>query len=316
MRALVVSGGGAKGAFGGGVAQYLIEDLETEYDMYLGTSTGSLLVPLLALKKLDRLKEAYTSVTQEDIFTVNPFKVVQNKNGVTKVEINLWNVFKNIVLREQNTFGDSSNLRLLIEKFITHDAYKELLETNKDVICCTVNATLGDKEYKSCKNYEWEDFCDWLYASACAPPFMSLVEKNGYEYTDGGVLEHAPIQEAIDRGAKEIDVIILRTEEGNYKIEKIRNIFHWLIKLGDLQTREIGNDDIQIAKLRAMDEEVKLNIYYTPRVLTNNSLIFDKEIMNNWWTEGYEHAKAGGKKTYSLVKGRKPKLMKNKDAED
>ena len=47
MKALVISGGGSKGAFAGGVAQYLIKDLGYNYDLYLGTSTGSLLVPHL-----------------------------------------------------------------------------------------------------------------------------------------------------------------------------------------------------------------------------------------------------------------------------
>ncbi|GAA6773297.1 hypothetical protein AAGS39_40560 [Flavobacterium sp. CGRL2] len=49
MRALVISGGGSKGAFAGGVAQYLIEEKRHEYDLFLGTSTGSLLIPHLAL---------------------------------------------------------------------------------------------------------------------------------------------------------------------------------------------------------------------------------------------------------------------------
>ena len=51
MRALVISGGGSKGAFAGGVAQYLMEGLQHEYDMFLGTSTGSLLISHLALQK-------------------------------------------------------------------------------------------------------------------------------------------------------------------------------------------------------------------------------------------------------------------------
>ena len=42
MRALVISGGGSKGAFAGGVAQYLIEQHKYQYDLLLGTSTGSL----------------------------------------------------------------------------------------------------------------------------------------------------------------------------------------------------------------------------------------------------------------------------------
>jgi len=47
VRALVISGGGSKGAFAGGVAQYLMEGRGRDYDMFLGTSTGSLLVPHL-----------------------------------------------------------------------------------------------------------------------------------------------------------------------------------------------------------------------------------------------------------------------------
>ncbi len=51
MRALVISGGGSKGAFAGGVAEYLIDKMNNDYDIYIGTSTGSLLVTHLALKK-------------------------------------------------------------------------------------------------------------------------------------------------------------------------------------------------------------------------------------------------------------------------
>ena len=52
MRALVISGGGSKGAFAGGVAEYLIDEKNNTYDLFLGTSTGSLMVSHLALGKL------------------------------------------------------------------------------------------------------------------------------------------------------------------------------------------------------------------------------------------------------------------------
>ena len=39
--ALVISGGGSKGPFAGGVAQYLIEETKHHYDLFLGTSTGA-----------------------------------------------------------------------------------------------------------------------------------------------------------------------------------------------------------------------------------------------------------------------------------
>ena len=35
MRALVISGGGSKGAFAGGVAQYLIEEKKHKYDLLI-----------------------------------------------------------------------------------------------------------------------------------------------------------------------------------------------------------------------------------------------------------------------------------------
>ena len=56
MKALVISGGGSKGAFAGGGAQYLIEELKVEYDLFLGTSTGSLLVNHLALNEVEKIK--------------------------------------------------------------------------------------------------------------------------------------------------------------------------------------------------------------------------------------------------------------------
>jgi len=81
------------------------------------------------------------------------------------------------------------------------------------------------------------------------------------------------------------------------------------MKLTEMQQLEISSDDVQISKLKALDEDVIINIYYTPRVLTNNSLIFDKEVMLNWWTEGYEYAKEQQCKTFCLSKGKKPKLV-------
>ena len=43
-KALVISGGGSKGAFAGGVAQYLMKKEKRSYDLFIGTSTGSLMV--------------------------------------------------------------------------------------------------------------------------------------------------------------------------------------------------------------------------------------------------------------------------------
>ena len=84
MRALVISGGGSKGAFAGGVADYLINEAKRDYDILIGTSTGSLLVPLLAIEETAKLKTAYTSVQPRDIYNINPFNVKKLPNGELK----------------------------------------------------------------------------------------------------------------------------------------------------------------------------------------------------------------------------------------
>ncbi|MEO7768554.1 MAG: patatin-like phospholipase family protein, partial [Ferruginibacter sp.] len=49
-RALVISGGGSKGAFAIGILKKLFKEYPNlEFDMFVGTSTGSLIVPLVAM---------------------------------------------------------------------------------------------------------------------------------------------------------------------------------------------------------------------------------------------------------------------------
>ncbi|GAK94572.1 hypothetical protein JCM19298_145 [Nonlabens ulvanivorans] len=119
MRALVISGGGSKGAFAGGVAQYLIEEKKLDYDIYIGTSTGSLLISHLALHKIEKIKEVYTNVNQKSIFSNCPFIVKRSKYGVEEIKINHWNVLRNF-LNGNKTFGESKNLRKLIKKDFYH----------------------------------------------------------------------------------------------------------------------------------------------------------------------------------------------------
>jgi NTE family protein len=73
MKALVISGGGSKGAFAGGLAEYLITVCKQDYKIFIGSSTESLLVPLLSIGEIEKLKMVFTTVTQNDIFNNCPF---------------------------------------------------------------------------------------------------------------------------------------------------------------------------------------------------------------------------------------------------
>ena len=120
---------------------------------------------------------------------------------------------------------------------------------------------------------------------------MSLLEKNGCQYADGGFGCLVPIREAIQRGAKEVDAIILETEVTQINRLKSKNPFSLLFDAFDFMLEHVERHNITIGKLTAKQHDVNLNLYYTPTVLTTNSLIFDKKLMTKWWQSGYEYAK-------------------------
>jgi predicted patatin/cPLA2 family phospholipase len=183
-KALVISGGGSKGAFAGGVAQYLMEKEHKEYDLFVGTSTGSLMVSHLALDMIDELKELYTNVNQKTIFSNNPFKI-KKVAGEKVISIRHLNTIWNFI-NGRKTFGESKNLRKLIKDNITKKMFEKIRNSSKEVVVTVSNLTTNQIEYKSSKDCTYEDFCDWIWGSCNYVPFMSLLEKNNQQYADGG----------------------------------------------------------------------------------------------------------------------------------
>lgn len=289
MKALVISGGGSKGAFAGGVAQYLIEELKRDYQLYIGTSTGSLLASHLALQKIEKIKGVYTNVTTDSIFNVCPF-VVKQKHGSQNIAINHLTVLFNL-LRGSKTFGESHNLKNLIKNTLTKEEFLTLKHATKDVVVTVSNLSLNQVEYKSLKDFDYEAFCEWIWISCNYTPFMTLVKKDGCEYADGGLGNMVPIEEAINRGATEVDAIILQTETNQFNRLPSRNPFALLTNMFSFMLDRIESQNIRIGKFTASHNEAIINFYYAPTVLTTNSLIFNKEKMTQWWQSGYNFAK-------------------------
>lgn len=298
MRALVISGGGSKGAFAGGVAQFLIEDLKREYELFIGTSTGSLLVNHLALKKVEKIKNVYTSVTNDDIFSVCPF-VIKEKYGVEQIAIHHLNVLRNFS-RGSNTFGESLHLKSLIAKTFEREEFEDLKNSPLEVVVTVSNLSLNQVEYISIKDFSYEEFVDWIWISCNYTPFMSLARRNGCEYADGGMGCMVPIEEAIKRGATEVDAIILQTEVTQLNRMPSRNPFGLLTNMFSFMLDRIERQNIRIGKFTATHNDAIINFYYTPTVLTTNSLIFNEERMTEWWERGYQFARFRSQQTSQL----------------
>jgi predicted patatin/cPLA2 family phospholipase len=118
---------------------------------------------------------------------------------------------------------------------------------------------------------------------------MSLVIKNRHEYGDGGFGCIIAIEEAIRRGATEIDAIMLNTEVQQLNRMRSRNAFDLLLSTLDFMGDTIVKDNIKVGQLLAKEKGVELRIFYTPKILTTNSLVFDQGKMEKWWLEGWSH---------------------------
>lgn len=289
MRAMVISGGGSKGAFAGGVAQYLMQEQKHNYDLFMGTSTGSLLISHLALQKIEKIKEVYTNVSQDNIFSNCPF-VVKKKYGIENIGIDHINVMKNF-FKGSKTFGESHNLLTLIRNTLTVQEFEALQSGPKDIVITVSNLSLNQVEYKSIMDFTYDEFCEWVWISCNYTPFMTLVKKNGCEYADGGLGSMVPIEEAIKRGATVVDAIILQTEITHLNRLPSKNVFSLLTSMFAFMLDRIEHQNIRIGKYVAKHNDAIINFYYTPTVLTTNSLIFNKERMTTWWESGYNFAK-------------------------
>ena len=122
-RALLLSGGGCWGAYGGGTFARLNKD----YDTVIGVSTGSLLAPLVALKEWELLKDGYTNVTNKNIFDLKWYK----PNPISKTgKIKILPIILALLLR-QKSVSTSNALRKTIDKFFPEQYFNELTKQNK-----------------------------------------------------------------------------------------------------------------------------------------------------------------------------------------
>jgi predicted patatin/cPLA2 family phospholipase len=282
-KALVVSGGGSKGAFSGGIIENLIKLKNKDWDIYVASSTGSLIIPSTSIGDIDKLKQQYTSVDNKSIFKISPF----TQKGKVRILNAVWRV-----LTGKDSIGDGSRLRKRIEKIFTEENFNESIKRNKEIYVCVSNLTTAKAEFKLQKDCNYKDFCDWMYASCSVPVGFEVVKKDGYDYVDGGLIHTIPIQKAIDAGAEEIDIIILKEKNPNYEDGwEAKNVFNVFMRIIDVMNIEISRDDILVGSLSGEQKEITMNFYYTPYKLTKNSIIFNKEDMLKWWELGYNFDK-------------------------
>ena len=294
-KGLVLSTGGAWGAFGAGT----LARINKKYDVVAGISTGAMMSPLAALGKHDELKEAYTSVTDKDIFDKKWYR----PNPITKKgKVNIFAVLYSLMFKK-NSLATTNAMRKTIDKFVREEHFNQLIDENKCVIVGAQNLREKPSEihYFNIQDNSFEDFKDWMWASASAPFYTSLsnkewINKDGNthmgQWTDGGLTELVAMDQVFNEGAKEIDVIVHKTiPTHNYDVGDACTLIDNLNRSIDAMRYDIEFEYLmEKAKYFATRRKTKTNIYFLPRRLSDNAMMFNKNQMEQWWQEGYDTA--------------------------
>jgi NTE family protein len=288
LKALVISGGGAKGAWAGGFVEFLAKEAGMSWDVLIGSSTGSLLVPLIAVNAWDDLKRAYTTSQQQDIFSNCPFILHRTEEGF-RAGFNHFRIILQFI-QGRKTFGESRSLKQLIQKTFPEKTWDILQASDKQVIATVSNLTHNQIEYKYARDCTYQDFCDWIWMSCNMVPFMSLAIKDGCEYADAGFGNPIPVQEAFNLGATEIDVIVLQPRHRVSTLPAATNAFMLMLKTFNFMQHQLARDDIQMGLTESRLTGHRTRLIHTPVELTDNSFIFDPGQMLRWWNMGQAHA--------------------------
>lgn len=293
-KAVLISGGGSWGAYGGGT----LARINGDYDTVIGVSTGALMATATALREWEHLKLAYSSSNTYDIFDkcwYKPFPFT--KRG----KINKLAIIMTLLLGEES-IATTKKLKSSIEKFISESRYASLREKNKEVIIGVQNyAQIPSKiHYFSSLDETHLDYINWVWSSANFPFFTSLVKNNWRDnegnfhvglWGDGGMSDLVGIDQLRGGSYSDIDIILHRTKthekfEGNVINNLVDNVTASINAMRyDI---EFENFKEKVHGLAARG--AKVTIYWLPRKLSKNSMLFNEKEMMKWWDEGYETA--------------------------
>jgi len=281
MRALVLSGGASKGAYEVGALKYLIKDLGIKYDILCGVSVGALNVSHISMYSkedqiiaLDNLINVWTNISTPAV----------RKN---------WFPFRELSFFWKSSLYNSQPLIDLVHKNLN-------LETiRKSGIKVAVGSTcLNSTDYKAFTQDD-DNFIEGVLASASYPTGLLPITIDNKLYSDGGLRHVIPIQEAIDFGADDIDIIACQPDHDSSTFEPGSGL-NFGIRCLDIMENQIVKSDIKIINLYnklvnaglATDKRyLNVNIIRPAENLPFSALEFDHDSIMKMIDIGYEDAK-------------------------
>lgn len=237
--ALVLSGGGAKGAWEAGAAMALIE-AGLPIKLVAGSSAGALNAAMLADGRLDRLQAHWRSVTRDQVYTLRPGVLFA---GLLPGWLTL------LTLDAAGSLFDPAPLRGLITGAV------DLERVRASPVRLLVVAT--DLAKREARLFDNETVTvDALMAASAVPGAFPPVDVDGALLVDGGLTARAPVLEALAAGppvARALVLLSYAAEERGTPPTRLRRTLEEAFEMA--MVHQIRRD-VELARLKYPAVEV------------------------------------------------------------
>ena len=228
--AIVLSGGGAKGAFQVGVLNALISRKKVSFETAVGTSTGAIQAAAVVQDDIPSLVKFWTSLEgPEDIY---------KSRGGTLLNI----------ITGQPSLYTADPLRKLLKTAINEQMIRA---SGKKLRIRVVNITTG-KAITVAENAS--NLADWVYAS-CAMPFVfpPLASRSAQgveeQWVDGGVRDVTPLDEAMIERPRAVLVVRASAQPKPDQPRKYKSLVSIGLRAVDIQHNEVSENDLKNVNL-------------------------------------------------------------------
>lgn len=224
--AIVLSGGGAKGAFQAGVLDALITDRKVGFDVAVGTSTGAIQAAAVAQDDIPTLIGFWSGIGGPDD--------IYRKRGGT---------FLNIITGQPSMYNTEPLRKLLKQSIST----QRIRATGKKLRIGVVNLTTGEFRVVA---ENADDLEQWVYAS-CAMPFVFPPQEsrdafgNDEQWVDGGVRDVTPLEAALDERPRAILVVRASAPPRPAAPRKYGSLVAIGMRAVDILQNEVSTNDLK-----------------------------------------------------------------------
>lgn len=199
MRAIVLSGGGSKGAYEMGVWAAL-RKLNIKYDIVTGTSVGALNAAVMTQQTFYKGLFFWHNLNSKMIFNEDlkaDYNTKEGKKNILKIYA------KGVLNGGMDVKGLDETLRKVIEP-------KKFFKSKINMGIITFNIKTLKPKIMTKKDLNKDNLCDYLLASASCFPAFKMKEIDSENYIDGGIYDNLPINLAASLGATEIIAVDLK----------------------------------------------------------------------------------------------------------